>query len=202
MSYFTSNGIENASFDSNLFGFKVGRLELEDQDVEKISLQSTILFDDLKTASNVENYKLIYLMSPSYNPQGQTLLKDLETSLFGINVDYKLTYRAPLEFFSKHHLRGQSPFRKDSSRSNSFDVTNNGDGNGSGSAIEIIPHPFDASLTAQPLSSELRDLAIASGEYSRFKVDKKVPNIVYEELFTCWIQNSINRTLAHETFIQ
>ena len=69
--------------------------------------------------AHTAGYELIYLTTPNYNPQCQTLLMDLESSLIGTNVDYKTTYRAPLEFFSKHHLECQSPTRKSSSSSTS-----------------------------------------------------------------------------------
>ena len=234
--------IERADFDCNLFDLEVGRLELCDEDVQKIMNGESRITAALQRA-HTAGYELIYLTTPNYNPQCQTLLMDLESSLIGTNVDYKTTYRAPLEFFSKHHLECQSPTRKSSSSSTSSHVTcsktsgsssssssscscsscinstsssssSSGGGGilihssafadvdiGAGSGIRIEPHPFDPSLESQLLSPELRELALASGQYSRFKVDPVMPSSGYDQLFTAWIQNSINRTLAHETFV-
>ena len=172
--YSSQNGVEHAAFDENLFGFKVGRLELEDSDVEQVALGDSILLDDLRLAHS-DNYNLVYLMSPNYNPRGQTLLHDLESSLLGINVDYKTTYRAPLEFFSKHQLQSQL----------------------SKSVVNIVSHPFDPSLDTQPLSPELRTLALVSGEYSRFKADSRVPASVYDQLFTAWIHGYRIALIVH-----
>lgn len=51
------------------------------------------------------------------------------------------------------------------------------------------------------VENELRDLAIQSGHFSRFKKDKKIPLFKYEELYNLWIQNSVSKKIADETFI-
>lgn len=45
------------------------------------------------------------------------------------------------------------------------------------------------------LNKDLIQLAIASGQYSRFKLDPKLSNR-FEELFTLWIANSVNGKIA------
>ena len=47
----------------------------------------------------------------------------------------------------------------------------------------------------------LRDLAIASGVWSRFKVDTNVPRCVFETMFESWIKNSVNFSIADEIFV-
>lgn len=44
-------------------------------------------------------------------------------------------------------------------------------------------------------------LAIQSGIYSRFNVDKKIGRIKYEELYKEWIINSVNKKLAKEVLV-
>lgn len=50
------------------------------------------------------------------------------------------------------------------------------------------------------VSSELLHLALLSGEYSRFRIDKSFPQGSYERLYTHWIQQSVNHTLATDVF--
>jgi len=49
------------------------------------------------------------------------------------------------------------------------------------------------------LTPELIDLSIASGTYSRFKLDPKLSNR-FEEFFTLWIRNSLNGKLADSVY--
>jgi dTDP-4-amino-4,6-dideoxy-D-galactose acyltransferase len=43
---------------------------------------------------------------------------------------------------------------------------------------------------------ELYELAFESGKHSRFKLDKKIDNLKFEELYQIWIENSLNRKFA------
>ncbi len=63
------------------------------------------------------------------------------------------------------------------------------------SCISVTPYKSDYP------NSKLFELAIESGIYSRFNVDKKIGRIKYEELYKEWIINSVNRKLAKEVFI-
>ena len=53
----------------------------------------------------------------------------------------------------------------------------------------------------EDLSEDMVDLAIASGIYSRFRKDKKIPIAKFEELYRMWLLNSINKQIAEEVFI-
>lgn len=44
-------------------------------------------------------------------------------------------------------------------------------------------------------------LAIASGDYSRFKTDEKFGNAKFEKLYSQWITDSVNKKLAREVFV-
>ena len=44
--------------------------------------------------------------------------------------------------------------------------------------------------------SDLYSLALVSGQYSRYRLDNHFPNGSYERLYQCWIENSVNGTLA------
>lgn len=48
---------------------------------------------------------------------------------------------------------------------------------------------------------ELYPSAFESGKYSRFKLDKKFGEENFRRLYKTWIDNSINRKLAHNVFI-
>lgn len=50
------------------------------------------------------------------------------------------------------------------------------------------------------LDTNILNLALASGEYSRFKVDPNFPSHSYERLYTCWIEQSIQHNIATEVF--
>ena len=50
-------------------------------------------------------------------------------------------------------------------------------------------------------TDKLIELAIESGRYSRFNIDKKIPRSKFEELYKEWIINSVNKKLAKEVFI-
>lgn len=50
------------------------------------------------------------------------------------------------------------------------------------------------------VSDDLLNLALLSGEYSRFRLDKKLPNNAYERLYTCWIEQSVKHNIATEIF--
>ena len=45
-------------------------------------------------------------------------------------------------------------------------------------------------------NDSLRKLAVASGQWSRFRVDLNVPINVFVGVFEAWLRNSINRILA------
>lgn len=47
-------------------------------------------------------------------------------------------------------------------------------------------------------TQELYELALQSGEYSRFKLDEKFPTDSYEKLYRCWIEQSVSKTIADD----
>ena len=49
-------------------------------------------------------------------------------------------------------------------------------------------------------TDSLVSLALASGEYSRFKTDVRFPVGSYERLYTRWIEQSVNKSIATEVF--
>jgi dTDP-4-amino-4,6-dideoxy-D-galactose acyltransferase len=51
------------------------------------------------------------------------------------------------------------------------------------------------------VSAELKDLAFQSGEYSRFKIDNRLPVQAFEKLYTIWIENSIQGKTADKVYI-
>lgn len=52
-----------------------------------------------------------------------------------------------------------------------------------------------------PIASDsLVSLALVSGKYSRFKLDKNFPAGSYERLYTRWIEQSVNKSMATDVF--
>ena len=50
------------------------------------------------------------------------------------------------------------------------------------------------------INDELRQIGMASGEFSRFKIDPSIPKEKFVELYTTWIINSATRTIAEELY--
>lgn len=58
--------------------------------------------------------------------------------------------------------------------------------------------PAIKSIEKLDTNDKILSIAIQSGEYSRFNIDKNIEEGKFEELYQLWIKNSINRTLAFE----
>lgn len=52
------------------------------------------------------------------------------------------------------------------------------------------------SILQQPLSKELLELAYESGKYSRYKIDERLPESVYLNLYRLWIERSLKGEIA------
>lgn len=50
-------------------------------------------------------------------------------------------------------------------------------------------------------TSEMIDLAIQAGMYSRFRIDKKIGTDKFKKLYSLWIQRSVQREIAHNVLI-
>ena len=59
---------------------------------------------------------------------------------------------------------------------------------------------IDSSLSTT-LQEKLIEQAVQSGIYSRFNVDKKIGKEKYEEMYTLWMLNSLNHTIAKEVLV-
>lgn len=55
--------------------------------------------------------------------------------------------------------------------------------------------------SSTPFTDKLIELALQSGIYSRFNVDKKIGKEKYEELYSTWITKSLNRSFAKEVLV-
>ena len=60
-----------------------------------------------------------------------------------------------------------------------------------------IVESYDSSMR----KADLRDLAIQSGEYSRFAVDPKIPRGKFEEMYEIWMEKSLIKDLADEVLV-
>lgn len=62
--------------------------------------------------------------------------------------------------------------------------------------VEIIPVN-----STQVDIGQLKELALVSGQYSRFKIDKNFPEGSFERLYHTWIEKSVNREIASEVCV-
>jgi GNAT superfamily N-acetyltransferase len=139
--------------------------------------------------------KLVYLFSPPVNvknkrkhaetissPSTVTVVQKQGTEVLipipGLRVDVKSTFTAPLSSFNLKDLVPKAYLSE--------------------AGINVIRIKRSDSNTVSPA---LRELAIASGVWSRFKVDSNVPRCVFETMFESWIKNSVNFSIADEIFV-
>ena len=158
---------EECVFDTNLFGYKVGRIDLNEEDL------SGDWLGELKKARD-DGMKLVYLVSPRYRPSRHHELELLEASLPGTLADWKTLYSSPLTTWSRDDLRAKCAARED---------------------IEVIR------WEREDVPDTLTELSLAAGIYSRFKVDEAIPQAVYEGVYGGWIKNSVNKSMADDTFV-
>ena len=65
------------------------------------------------------------------------------------------------------------------------------------------PSSFDCNIVEYKetfVSEDLLKLSLTSGEYSRYRLDKHFPPNSYERLYTRWIEQSVNHSIANEVF--
>lgn len=152
-------------------------MELKTSDLSSSS-NEVILQETLRDAYS-NGIKLIYLFTPAkLVPFTLDENKVIERfPLPGILVDEKTTYEMTLENLDISQLYSQ--------------IYNNDD--------DIIIR-LESKAPANT-SNTLKDLAISSGEWSRFRVDTNIPTKIYDDIFTGWINNSVNRSLADDVFV-
>jgi len=170
--------VEHIAFDTQLFKFNVGRIELTNDDSVALFKNPTI-YDILKQAYS-SGFRLIYVFYP-VNLSSKASNDDSLPKLpeLGTLVDLKTTLSCELRTLDKSLLCDRAFLKL-------------------GAGIRIRKHDI---LREPKLSNNLKKLAIASGYYSRFKIDSNIPSTGFEGLFEAWITNSLNRSLADEVFI-
>lgn len=62
-------------------------------------------------------------------------------------------------------------------------------------------HPEISDYSTGKLNDDLLELSYLSGHYSRFKLDKKLPNSSFKRLYKEWIEKSLNDNLADKVFV-
>ena len=65
----------------------------------------------------------------------------------------------------------------------------------------LLSHPLISSYESVIPSPKLLDLAIQSGIYSRFNVDKRIGKEKFEEMYALWMINSLNRKFAKDVLV-
>jgi dTDP-4-amino-4,6-dideoxy-D-galactose acyltransferase len=66
---------------------------------------------------------------------------------------------------------------------------------------EVSQQENISSYSKDFVEDKLLALSIESGKYSRFKVDSRIENQKFEDLYTHWITNSVSGKLAEEVLI-
>jgi dTDP-4-amino-4,6-dideoxy-D-galactose acyltransferase len=64
-----------------------------------------------------------------------------------------------------------------------------------------LPTRFDIAPFVGPVTPALESLALASGVYSRFKIDPQIPQPVFDLLYRTWIRKSVTGELAERVFV-
>ncbi len=162
---------EECDFDTNLFGFKVARIDLEVGDLTE-DWASNLRLDLRKAERN--GVKLLYLVGPRFELSHQKELDRLEGCFPGVFVDWKTLYSAPLEKWSEDDLLMSAKGSEE---------------------IEVVR--WDRA----DCPATLLQLSLDSGLYSRFKVDRLIPESVFSGVYEGWIKNSINKSMADEVFV-
>jgi len=139
--------INKLVWDSNFFGFRVGRVEIQTEDESRaLASQKKLLMKD---------YDLIYVFSNHglFFADSDAKLVD-EKKVYTISDNFCLEEDSNVVFWDKE-----------------WGVT-----------------------------KDLLSLALVSGGYSRFKLDERFPSGSYERLYSIWIEQSVNHSIATEVF--
>ena len=158
---------EECSFDSNLFGHKVGRIDLEEEDLCGDWL------GELKRARD-DGMKLVYLISPRYDPSRHKELEQLESTFPGTLADWKTLYSSPLTTWDQGNLTAKCAESDE---------------------IKVIR------WERADVPDSLVELSLSAGVHSRFKVDEAIPEAVFQGVYGGWIRNSVNKSIADDTFV-
>ncbi|MDX2002623.1 MAG: GNAT family N-acetyltransferase [Chitinophagales bacterium] len=73
------------------------------------------------------------------------------------------------------------------------------------SGIQLVHGPISANIRPyDPLNDDyvfLLELAYQSGVYSRFRLDKQIPETKFREMYQSWTQNSVNHRIADKVLV-
>lgn len=176
----------------------MGRIEIADDD------DPSLLLDHLLLACSLD-FKLVYIYgqvvsygaaaattppvasvaavrSGNANPTATVLpqpSKYSSSSIPGVFVDRKSTYVASIKQFDRALLCARA-----------FEDSHFG--------IHRYSHITD---NIAMVSDRLKELAVESGVYSRFNTDESLSKEGFRAMFTMWLTNSLNRSLADEVFV-
>lgn len=167
--------LELLDFDTKLFEYGVGRIDLSDKEITAPCVTgNNVEINGLLQEGHKLGLKLIYLFSPiSYKP---TIVDESRVYSFpGLMVDRKTTLAMPLLSFNRSALVQKAFINPH---------------------VRLQLHPKSDSP-----SEALCLLAVASGQWSRFRVDSNISNQVFEGMFGAWLKNSINQSFADATFV-
>lgn len=147
------NTIIKLSWDSNFFGYSIGKFTAKELNSEKL--------EEIFQKMHEEKYKLVYCFVDAKDTISNRCLVEAQIDL----VDEKVTYCMSLS---------------DKKSEISKNIT---------------------SYLNKQVNNHLISLALQSGEYSRFKIDNHFAQGDFERLYTTWIKNSLNGSIANDVLV-
>lgn len=175
--------VDSLSFDSNLFGINVGRIEIHSDAM--VASNEVIIHELLRKSEK----RLVYICCPlivlgnnsvttTSSSSSASSINGNAFEIPGIKVDDKTTYSLDIkDLYSRQQELSGCVY----SQTEKF---------------QIYAHE-----KSDVTSPSLRSLAIQSGIYSRFKVDTGIPESGFEGMFDAWMKNSLNLSLADVVFV-
>ena len=169
----------------------MGRIELTDDGdqsslLEHLSLACSLDFKLVYIYDRVVSHTAVTLASVatvrSSNTDSSATVSSqplMSSSIPGVLVDRKSTYVASIKQFDRALLCARA-----------FEHSH----------FRIHRYPHTTDNTAM-VSDCLKELAVESGVYSRFNTDESLSKEGFRAMFTMWLSNSLNRSLADEVFV-
>lgn len=177
--------VEQLSFDTKLFDLSIGRIDLSEKDCELLLKYPTI--HDILGHANSAGYRCIYTFAPVLKAGESVQLNSNgkpKYEFLGERFDIKTVYCALL-----------TKFDRESALRMAFHVPDH-------KHIRIRKYEESKMCNDFPNAvEELKELAVASGGHSRFKIDKNLPEEGFVGMFHAWLANSLNHAIADELFV-
>ena len=133
------------------------------------------------------------------SPEGGSTERELATILTtakGQDVGLVYVMRPqPLDADLLHRLGGRLVDRKTCLAKTSLDQSRSSDAGRAESEVQVVEYEGDE------VEPALVELAITSGALSRFRIDDRVPDGIFETLYRTWIERSVRHEIADAVLV-